>query len=96
MGSAPAFVGVMDIDFQSLDSADGFLREDCEENWRAVFVRVGSGVFVGMSAAILNGVSVGDQVVIGTSLVMVKVVPAGAVVAGNPGMVIAALPKSES
>lgn len=51
-------------------------------------VNVGSNVWIGYGAAILRGVSVGDNSIIGTNSVVTKDVPANAVVGGVPARVI--------
>lgn len=51
-------------------------------------VNVGSNVWIGYGAAILRGVRVGDNAVIGTNSVVTKDVPANAVVGGVPAQVI--------
>lgn len=47
-------------------------------------VRIGAGVFVGIRAVILGGVSIGDGATIGAHAVVTHDVPAGATVAGVP------------
>ena len=49
---------------------------------------LGDGVDVGANVVIIGPVKVGDRAVIGAGSVVVKDVPAGAVVAGNPARVI--------
>ncbi len=51
-------------------------------------VRVGHNVWIGYGVAILRGVSVGDNSVLGTSTVVSKDVPANAVAAGVPVRII--------
>jgi acetyltransferase-like isoleucine patch superfamily enzyme len=51
-------------------------------------VEVGSNVWIGYGAAILRGVRVGDNSVIGTYAVVTRDVPANAVVAGVPAKVV--------
>jgi acetyltransferase-like isoleucine patch superfamily enzyme len=51
-------------------------------------VIVGSNVWIGYGAAVLRGVSVGDNSVLGTYAVITKDIPANAVVAGIPARVI--------
>jgi sugar O-acyltransferase (sialic acid O-acetyltransferase NeuD family) len=48
------------------------------------FVRLGRGCYVGAGAAVKQNVSVGDQALVGLGAVVVKDVPAGATVVGNP------------
>jgi len=49
---------------------------------------LGDGVDVGANVVILGPVKIGDRAVIGAGSVVVKDVPAGAVVAGNPARII--------
>ena len=49
---------------------------------------LGDGVDVGANAVIIGAIRIGDRAVIGVGAVVVKDVPAGAVVAGNPARVI--------
>lgn len=51
-------------------------------------VRVGNNVWIGYGAAIVRGVTVGDNAVIGTYSVVTKDVPDNAVVAGVPARII--------
>ncbi len=51
-------------------------------------VRIGHNVWIGYGAAFLRGVTVGDNVVVGTYTVVNKDVPANAVVAGVPVRVL--------
>jgi len=49
---------------------------------------IGDGVDIGANAVVLGPIHVGDHAVIGAGSVVVKDVPAGAVVVGNPARVI--------
>lgn len=49
---------------------------------------IGDGVDVGANAVILGAIKIGDRAIIGAGSVVVKDVPAGAVVAGNPARII--------
>lgn len=49
---------------------------------------LGDGVDVGANAVILGAITIGNRAVIGAGAVVVKDVPSGAVVAGNPARVI--------
>lgn len=51
-------------------------------------VKVGNGVWIGMNATILKGVTIGDNAVIAAGSVVVRDVPANSVVAGVPAKVI--------
>jgi acetyltransferase-like isoleucine patch superfamily enzyme len=59
-------------------------------------VRVGHNCWIGYGACILRGVTVGDNVVIGTSTVVTKDVPDNAVIAGAPARVVRMRPEPES
>lgn len=52
---------------------------------------VGNNVFLGMNAIILNGVEVGDNVIIGAGSVVSKDCPSNGVYAGNPAKYICSL-----
>jgi acetyltransferase-like isoleucine patch superfamily enzyme len=49
---------------------------------------VGNDVWIGMGAAVLSGVQVGDGAVVGAFAVVTRDIPPYAVVAGNPARVI--------
>jgi putative colanic acid biosynthesis acetyltransferase WcaB len=49
---------------------------------------LGDGVDVGANAVIIGAINVGDRAVIGAGSVVVKDIPPGAVVAGNPARII--------
>ncbi|KAA0690874.1 antibiotic acetyltransferase [Halopseudomonas laoshanensis] len=49
---------------------------------------IGNDVWIGRSAIILSGVSVGDGAVVGAGSIVTKNVPPYAVVAGNPAKII--------
>jgi acetyltransferase-like isoleucine patch superfamily enzyme len=55
-------------------------------------VVIGRNCFIGARAIILKGVTLGDGAVVGAGSVVTKSVPAGAVVAGNPAVVVKKLP----
>jgi exopolysaccharide acyltransferase PssR len=55
---------------------------------RHVDTRIGSHCFIGARSIIMAGVAIGDGSIIGAGSVVVKDVPAGSVVAGNPAAVI--------
>jgi acetyltransferase-like isoleucine patch superfamily enzyme len=56
--------------------------------WTKGDVRIGNDVWIGNGATILSGVSIGDGAVIGARSLIVKDVPAYAVVGGNPARII--------
>jgi len=51
-------------------------------------VTIGHDVWIGRSAIVLPGVSIGDGAVVGAGAVVTKSVPAYAVVAGNPAKIL--------
>lgn len=51
-------------------------------------IKIGNNVWIGGSATILPGVTIGDNVTIGAGSVVVKDVPSGVVVAGNPARIV--------
>jgi putative colanic acid biosynthesis acetyltransferase WcaF len=59
-------------------------------------VRIGSGVWIAAQAFIGPGVTVGDNSVVGARSVVMKDVPAGVVVAGNPARVIKERPMQDA
>lgn len=67
------------VDVERPIRAQGIYKED---------VIVGANVWIGYGAAILRGVRVGDNAVIGTNSVVTKDVPANAVVGGVPARII--------
>jgi acetyltransferase-like isoleucine patch superfamily enzyme len=80
-----ADVTIADTDFHSIDPA---LRE---AGWDAIAcapVEIGDDVFIGTRAVILKGVRIGDGAVVGAGAVVTRSLPAGAVAAGNPAVVL--------
>ncbi len=59
-------------------------------------VNIGNNVWIGGSATILPGVTIGDNVVIGAGTVVTKDIPANVVAAGNPARIIKKIDNSES
>lgn len=51
-------------------------------------VRIGADVWLGYGATILSGVRIGDASIVGAGAVVRADVPAGAIVAGNPAVVV--------
>lgn len=52
------------------------------------FPRIGNECWIGPGAILIGGVSVGDGAIIGAGAVVLPNVPSGAVVAGNPAVVV--------
>jgi len=80
--------GVMFINdrFPRASNPDGTLQT--EADWEVVPTTIETGASVGSNATILCGVTVGAGAVVGAGSVVVKDVPTGAVVAGNPARVL--------
>lgn len=55
---------------------------------RAAGIHVGSGVWVGAGAKVLDGVTIGDRAIIGAGAVVRHAVPAGATAVGVPARVL--------
>ncbi len=63
-------------------------RLQTEEDWVCIPTLIRSGASIGSSVTILCGVTIGEDALIGAGSVVLKDVPAGAVVAGNPARVL--------
>jgi len=80
---AGAGARILDSDFH------GVPREERSAAGCSSPVLVGDDVWLGMSAMVLKGVSIGDGAVVGARSVVVRDVPAGAVVSGHPARLLA-------
>ncbi len=60
-----------------------------EEDWTVYTTRVCKGASIGSGAVILCNVTIGERALIGAGAVVTKDVPPGAVIAGNPGRIMA-------
>ena len=80
--------GVMFINdrFPRATAAPGKLQT--EEDWRVSPTVVRRGASIGSNATILCGVTIGEEAVVGAGSVVIRDVPARAVVAGNPARII--------
>jgi acetyltransferase-like isoleucine patch superfamily enzyme len=54
-------------------------------------VRIGNNVWIGDSAIVCKGVTIGDNSIIGAGSVVLKDIPANVIVGGNPAVVVKAL-----
>lgn len=80
---------IADTDFHPLDPQR---RKEAPLDAKTSPITIGDDVFIGMNALILKGVSVGAGAVVGAGGVVRRDVPAGAIVAGNPAVVVGELP----
>ena len=86
-----SFVHVQDMDGHPLDAARRRAGEPTPPESIAPVV-IGDDVWVGTSALILKGVTVGDRAIVAAHAVVTKDVPPDTVVAGNPARVVKELP----
>lgn len=75
-------VGIFDTDHHEIDSASGIRRAP---------VHIGDNVWIGRSAIILPGVTIGDNAVVAAGAVVTKDVPDATLVAGNPARIVRTL-----
>jgi acetyltransferase-like isoleucine patch superfamily enzyme len=69
---------------------DGGLQT--EQDWRCIPTRVKRGASIGSSATIMCGVTIGEHAIVGAGSVVVKDVPPGTIVAGNPAAAVGPVP----
>lgn len=91
-------VGIADSDFHPLEPAQRlidaqalapFLKDKPPRpKLKTAPVIIQDNVWIGMNAVILKGVTIGENSVIAAGSVVTKDVPANAVVAGNPALVV--------
>jgi len=80
---AGAGVRILDSDFHGVAPGERALPG------RSAPVCIGEGVWLGMSAMVLKGVSIGARAAIGAGSVVSRDVPEGAVVSGHPARLLA-------
>ena len=83
-------VVISDTDFHSMDYQVRGQEGDLEAAQSAP-VSIGDDCFIGARAIVLKGVTIGARSIVGAGAVVVRDVPADAVVAGNPARVIKTL-----
>src|SRR5260370_23456244 len=59
-----------------------------EADWTCVPTLVKRGASVGSGSTILCGITIGERAIVGAGSVVTKNVPAGAVIAGNPALIL--------
>ncbi len=72
--------------FPRATNIDGSLQT--EADWHVEETHIKKGASLGSSVTVLCGVTVGENAIVGAGSVVLKDVPAGAVVAGNPARII--------
>jgi len=72
--------------FPRATNPDGSQQTDAD--WTLVETFVKKGASIGSNATILCGITIGENALIGAGAVVVKDVPANAIVAGNPAKII--------
>ena len=80
-------VRIFDHDFHALDAEVRRGPRGCDD-CATKPITIGDDVFIGAQSIILKGVTIGDRAVIGAGSVVTKDVPADAIAAGNPAVVI--------
>lgn len=67
-------------------TASGDLQS--EADWKVEYTVVKQGASIGSGATILSNVTIGERAIVGAGSVVTRDVPAGAIVAGNPAVVL--------
>ena len=80
---------IMDTDFHSLHRN----RHERDAPVATREVRIGPNVWVGAQAAVLKGVTIGENSVVGFGAVVTSDIPPNVVAAGNPARVIGPIPE---
>jgi len=91
-------VGMADSDFHPLDPAQRLIDAQAlapyykdrppRPKLKTAPVIISDNVWIGMSATILKGVTIGENSVVAAGSVVTKPVPANVVVAGNPAVIV--------
>lgn len=77
-----------DVVFITHDGTGGLARDERGRRFRVARISIGNRVFVGARSLILPGVRIGDNVIVAAGSVVVRSVPSGAIVGGNPARII--------
>ena len=79
--------GVYVSDYTYFSTGSVVLAHDmCRRLWTQT--RIGKYCFIGCNAIIMPGVTIGDEVIVGSGAVVTKDVPSNCIVAGNPAKII--------
>src|ERR1041385_7198256 len=78
--------------FPRATNDEGVPKRDGEWNCERILVKRGASI--GSGATILCGITIGERAIVGAGSVVIKDVPADAVVAGNPARVVRSIGKS--
>jgi len=65
-----------------------------EADWKCEATRVKRGASIGSGATLLCGVTVGEDAIVGAGSVVIRDVPAGSIVAGNPARILRTINKT--
>jgi acetyltransferase-like isoleucine patch superfamily enzyme len=84
-----ANVLITDFDWHAIDPLTRHTGEP-----KSKPINIGNNVFLGYSAIVLKGVTIGDNSVIGANSVVTSNIPADVIAAGNPCKVISSLTSS--
>lgn len=76
---------MVDTDFHPTDPA---LRHDPDAPFAVAPIELKENVWVAGQSAILKGVTIGENSIVGFRAVVVKDVPANVIVAGNPARIV--------
>jgi acetyltransferase-like isoleucine patch superfamily enzyme len=80
---------IMDTDFHAITRD----RQSKSALVRTAPVRIGKNAWIAAGAAILKGVTIGDDSVVGFGSVVTQDIPAGVIASGNPAKISAELPQ---
>ena len=84
-------VVITDTDFHKSSVLDD-RQELCDPNIQHS-IEIGKNVWIGASAIILKGVSIGENSVVSAGSVVSKDIPANVIAAGNPATIVSSLNK---
>lgn len=70
------------------DGSTWLMRDDKGRRFLYRKVVIGNDVFIGLNSIILPGVKIGDNCIIAAGSVIIKSVPSGSIVGGNPAKII--------